>query len=130
MRVLIIVVASIVAGCAAPLQGPQSAAGRYVHLVDPLSGNIYAQIEMPNADGCRRVQVQALKKLPTANTAGIVHCSATSIAQQLPFRMTIRTNKAQHLVDWHFLTLAYCEGITGSKEALKDGTLVAGCAKK
>ena len=130
MRVFMMAVALVCAGCAAPRQPAQAAATQYVQIVDLDSGKIVAEIDVATSVGCQSAQAQAVKQLGLKEHAGLVRCSETSAANQLPYRLTVRTKSTQHLMDWHFLSLADCQDTAAIKEQMNDYALVAQCGSK
>jgi hypothetical protein len=128
MRVLMMVAAVALVGCAT--QGPQMAQDRYMQALDPFSGKMSAEFELASGDGCRMAQTELAKQHGLQDARNLIRCSTTSAASQLPYRMTIRVNSTQHLMDWHFLTFAGCEEIAATKKNMENVTLVAACNAK
>lgn len=130
MRLFIMAVALVCAGCAAPWQPSRAAPTRYVQIVDLDSEKIVAEIAVATSDGCQVAQAQVVKQLGLKEHASLVRCAETSAANQLPYRLTVRAKSTQHLMDWHFLSLADCQDTAAIKERMDDYALVAQCGSK
>ena len=130
MRLFIMAVALACAGCAAPVHPPQFAQERYMQLVDPATGKTVEEIEAASGEACRIAQAEEVRQYGLASPASLIRCSATSVANQLPYRMTVREKSTRRLMDWKFLTLAGCQDTAAATKLMEGYTLVAQCSSR
>lgn len=128
MKALIALACLGLAGCAT--QGAFGPPTRHLQIKDPISGKPVTEVSMASAEGCRLAQVEVVKKQQLRRAEDVVQCSATSIASELPYRATLRVATTDTLMDWHFVTMTFCEQSLKSPDAMAGLTLVAACARK